>query len=153
MRLSFVLVAVLAAAVSAVRCGGGGGNNGGGGQPLTNPGSGQSTVTVQIVGTKGNGSYVPNPVQKAAGDLLVFKNNDTVTHRIIMDDGSVDFGSLSPGASSQAKAVSGRLVTGASNQPQAVASGNFHCTIHPSMVGSIGGTVAPEPPPGSGDGY
>ena len=56
-----------------------------------------------------------------------------------MDDNSVDFGSLSPGASSAAKGVG----TG----------GNFHCTIHPSMVGTINGTVAPTPPPGSGDGY
>jgi hypothetical protein len=55
-----------------------------------------------------------------------------------MDDGSADFGSLSPGASSQAKAVT---------------SGNFHCANHPSMVGSINGAVAPVPPPGSGNGY
>ena len=151
MRSSFVLIAVLAAAVSASRCGGKGG---GAAQPPTGPGSsGQNTVTVLIVGTKGNQSYVPNPVQKAGADLVMFKNNDTVVHRIIMDDGSADFGNLAPGTSSQAKTVFGRLVTGASNQVQAVGNGNFHCTIHPSMVGSINGATAPEPPPGSGDGY
>ena len=69
----------------------------------------------------------------------MFKNNDTITHRIVMDDNSVDFGSLSAGASSAAKGVG--------------AGGNFHCTIHPSMVGSINGAVAPTPPPGSGGGY
>ncbi len=153
MRSSFIFVAVLAAAVSAARCGGGGGGGGGGQPPLTGPGAGQSTVTVSIVGTKGNGSFVPNPVTKSGADLVTFKNNDTVVHHIVMDDGSADFGDLAPGATSQAKAVFGRLVTGASNQPQAVGNGNFHCKNHPSMVGSIGGTVAPDPPPGSGDGY
>jgi hypothetical protein len=56
-----------------------------------------------------------------------------------MDDGSNDFGQLAVGASSAPRGVG--------------SGGNFHCTIHPSMVGSINGTVAPEPPPGSGDGY
>jgi hypothetical protein len=71
--------------------------------------------------------------------MLIFRNNDPLqTHHIVMDDGSVDFGNLAPGASSQAKAVG---------------SGNFHCANHPSMVGSINGQTAPEPPPGSGDGY
>ena len=71
---------------------------------------------------------------------MIFKNNDTTTtHHIVMDDGSIDFGSLSPGASSPAKSVG--------------AGGNFHCANHPSMVGSINGAVAPTPPPGSGDGY
>ena len=56
-----------------------------------------------------------------------------------MDVGGVDFGILAPGASSQPKA----LGTG----------GTFHCANHPSMVGSVNGATAPEPPPGSGDGY
>lgn len=136
MRSSLIFFTVLAAAVSASRCGGG--DSGGGGTP-TNPGTTTpSAVTVSIVGTKGNQSYVPNPVQKAAGEQLVFRNNDTVAHRIVMDDNSADFGTLSPGATSLAKAVT---------------TGNFHCTTHPSMVGSVGGVTAPEPPPGSGDGY
>jgi hypothetical protein len=56
-----------------------------------------------------------------------------------MDDRSIDFGNLAPGASSAARSVGG--------------GGNFHCDNHPSMVGSINGATAPEPPPGSGDGY
>jgi plastocyanin len=134
MRSVLILMTVLAAAVSASRCSGGGSTD-----TPTTPGSPTpSAVTVSIVATKGNQSYVPNPVTKASGEQVIFKNNDTVVHRIVMDDNSGDFGSLAPGASSSAKAVS---------------TGNFHCTLHPSMVGSIGGTVAPDPPPGSGDGY
>ena len=134
MRSSLILITTLAAAVSASRCGGGGSS-----QTATTPGTTPSIVTVSIVGTQGNGSYVPNPVSTASGNQVMFKNNDTVnTHRIVMDDGSADFGTLSPGASSSARTVSG---------------GNFHCTNHPSMVGSINGASAPTPPPGSGDGY
>jgi hypothetical protein len=96
-------------------------------------------VTVSVVGTQGNGSFVPNPVATATGNQVVFKNNDPVNiHHIVMDDGSADFGNLSPGVSGPAKAVTG---------------GNFHCVNHPSMVGSINGATAPTPAPGSGDGY
>jgi plastocyanin len=139
MRSLLILVGVAAAAVATSQCGGGGGDSN---QNPTNPGPTPSptptTVTVSIVGTMGNGSYVPNPVQVAGSEQVVFRNNDTVVHHIIMDDRSVDFGNLAPGTSSQARSVS---------------NGNFHCENHPSMVGSIGGTTPPEPPPGSGDGY
>lgn len=100
-------------------------------------GSTGSAVTVTIVATNGNQSFRPNPVQ-TAGQLLMFTNTDRVPHRIVMDDGSVDFGTLQAGASSDARTVSG---------------GNYHCTLHPSMVGNVNGTVAPTPAPGSGGGY
>jgi plastocyanin len=136
MRSSMILLAVMAAAVSASRCGGGNSSS----STPTNPGNTTPTVvSVSIVGTKGSASYVPDPVPTASGDQVMFKNNDTITHRIVMDDNSVDFGIVAPGASSAAKGVG--------------AGGNFHCTIHPSMVGSINGAVAPTPAPGSGDGY
>ena len=136
MRSSFILVTVLAAAVFAAGCGGGGSSSQTPTSPATNT---PSTVTVAIQATNGNKSYVPNPVATSSGDQVLFKNNDTVTHHIVMDDNSVDFGTVAPGVSSAAKSVG--------------AGGNFHCTIHPSMVGSINGAVAPTPTPGSGDGY
>ncbi len=128
----FLVLVIGSAAAMAAACGGSSSSP-------TAPGSVTDTVlTVSIAGVRGNGSYVPNPVQ-TGGNRIVFRNNDTVnTHHIVMDDGSVDFGNLGPGASSQARAVTG---------------GNFHCINHPSMVGSINGAAAPEPAPGSGDGY
>jgi plastocyanin len=136
LRSSFILGAVLAAAVASSRCGGGDSS----GQTVTNPGTNTPTaVTVSIVATNGNKSYVPNPIPTSSGEQVVFKNNDATTHHIVMDDNSVDFGTLAPGASSAAKGVG--------------AGGTFHCTLHPSMVGSINGAVAPDPLPGSGDGY
>jgi plastocyanin len=136
MRSSWILISILAASVASSRCGGGNSSSG----TTTTPGtSTPSVVTVSIVGTKGNGSYVPNPVATSSGDQVVFKNNDTVTHHIVMDDNSIDFGTVSPGASSAAKGIG--------------AGGTYHCSIHPSMVGSVNGAVAPTPAPGSGDGY
>jgi plastocyanin len=142
MRFSWRLVAILAAAVAAAQCSGGSSNSnnnsGGGNQNPITPAPTPTTVTISIVGTQGNRSYVPNPVPVGAGEQVIFRNNDAVVHRIVMNDGSADTGNLGPGASSQARGVG---------------SGDFHCTIHPSMVGTVNGLTAPEPPPGSGDGY
>ena len=90
-----------------------------------------SPATVSIVGTSGPGAYTPNPVSVGAGGAVVFKNNDSRTHHIVLDDGSGDVGNLQPGATS-------RAVTVSSGAPV-----NFHCTIHPSMVGSINGSAPP----------
>lgn len=129
---SLAILVILSAAVSAAQCGGGSSPTAPGPSPTP------TVVTVSIVGLAGNGSYVPNPVA-TSGNQVVFKNNDPAnTHHIVMDDNSIDFGNLAPGASSQARGVTG---------------GTFHCTLHPSMVGSINGVSAPAPAPGSGDGY
>jgi hypothetical protein len=129
MRSLLGFITVLAAAVSAVRCGD---------STPTTAGPTPGTVTVSVVGTLGNGSYVPNPVQ-TNGNQVMFRNDDTAaTHHIVMDDGSADFGNLAPGTAGPARSVAG---------------GNFHCTNHPSMVGSINGATAPTPAPGSGNGY
>jgi plastocyanin len=131
---TFRSIAILA--VAAITCGCGGSSSSASATPASPSTTG--AVTVSIVATNGNKSYVPNPVQ-TGGQQIAFKNNDGVTHHIMMDDGSADFGDLSPGVSSAAKTVGN--------------GGNFHCTIHPSMVGSINGAVAPDPAPGSGNGY
>jgi plastocyanin len=119
-------------------CGGGGG---GGGTP-TGPsgggsgsgGGGPATHTVSVVGSSGNTAYQPNPVRASSGDTVMFRNNDAVLHRIVMDDGSADLGDIAPGATSRGFTV------------RSAAALRFHCTLHPSMVGSINGDAAPEPP-------
>jgi plastocyanin len=93
-------------------------------------------VTVAIVGSIGNQAYRPNPIGANAGDTVTFKNDDaTAIHHIVLDDGSADLGEIAPGALS-------RSVTVRNTNPA-----KFHCSIHPSMVGSINGSTAPEPPP------
>jgi plastocyanin len=106
--------------------------------PSPTPTGSAASVTVSIVGDTGSAAFKPNPVSASAGDTLAFQNNGTTTHHIVLDDGSADFGALNPGQTSAAKAIK--------------ASGNFHCTIHSSMVGAINGAV-PEPPPCNTPGY
>ena len=128
---SYLLVGLsLAAAVGAWHCGGGSSSS------MTSPGS-PSADTINIVGITGNQAFSPNPIEVASGTAVVWSNNTAVTHHIVMDSGTV-VGDIAPGASST---------------PMQVGSGNYHCTIHPSMVGSVNGAVAPTPAPGSGGGY
>ena len=97
--------------------------------------SAPTVVTVSIVGFTGSGSYVPNPVPAAVGDAVAWKNNDVTTHHVVLDDGSADLGNLAPGATT-------RSITIGSG-----ASLSFHCTIHPTMIGSINGAAATAPDP------
>ena len=134
----------MAGLVAAFGCSGGGGSSSSP-APSTTP-AGPSTTpvasstTVTIVGTTGNQAFSPNPIQGVAvGQSVQFTNKDSTVHHIVMDDGSAESGDIAPGAT-----VS--LVVKSSNL-------NYHCNIHPSMVGSINGTVAPTPDPGSGGGY
>ena len=83
-----------------------------------------ATTTITIVATNGNQSFTPEPATAAAGGSLVWRNNDFTTHRIVLDNGSLDTGNIPPGASSAPMTLTG-------------AGGPYHCTIHPSMVGTI----------------
>lgn len=95
-------------------------------------------VTVNIVASAGNQAFSPNPVQVPSGAPVQFMNNTNDLHHLVMDNGTL-IGDIAPGASSTPLQVG--------------AGGNYHCTNHPSMVGSINGATVPTPPPGSGDGY
>ena len=86
-------------------------------------------------------AFNPNPVSANSGDAVNFKNNDTTTHHIVLDDGTADLGQINPGATSQSLTVKSATPIG------------FHCIIHPSMTGSINGVVASQPPPGSPNPY
>jgi plastocyanin len=135
MRKAGTTVLAVAAAFIAASCGGGGSPTnptppptGGGG------GGGSTTVTITITGQGGRAAFSPNPATVATGQLVVFKNNDSVTHHIILDDGSMQTTDIAPGATSAAVAM------GTSGSP------SYHCSIHPGMVGGFNGTEV-EPPP------
>jgi plastocyanin len=128
-----------AAALVVASCGGGGspaspssGGNGGGGQA--------STVTVTITGQGGRLAFSPNPATVQPGQLVAFKNNDSVAHRVVLDDLSVQTPEIAPGATSAPVAMG---VSG---------SKTYHCSIHPGMVGGFNGAEA-EPPPGCNQAY
>ena len=95
------------------------------------------TTMINIVGTDGVTAFLPNPIQAAMGNLVVWMNGDTRLHHIVLDNG-MDIGDVLPGQASTPVAMATAAPTG------------YHCTIHPSMVGMINGELpapAPAPPP------
>jgi len=129
---STLLAGSIVAALASWHCGGsGGGPTGGSGNP---PPAGASTIS--ILGERGAQSFSPNPASVRQGDLFVWRNTDGVVHHIVLNDGSLDSGDIAPGASSPALRL-------------AVDGANYHCTIHPAMVGSINASSG-EPPPCTG---
>lgn len=129
MRFSLHLAAFALAVGTMTSCGGGSYSAPSSTTPTT---STPNAATVSIIGSTGNQSFTPNPVAVSQGGTITFKNNDSVIHHLVMDDGSADIGEITPGASKSA------TLKGASS--------NFHCVIHPSMVGSINGATAPTTP-------
>ncbi len=122
------------AALAAASCGGGGGGT----STPTNPGPTTPTVvTITIMGVNGRLSFSPNPAEVQAGQMVVFRNNDVVVHRVTLDDLSIDSGDIPPGATSR------QLPLGAVNK-------SYHCSVHPSMVGSFNSAQTPDPPPCTG---
>jgi plastocyanin len=129
---------VCAGALAIAGCGGGGSPAGPSNPPPS--GGGSTTVTVTITGQGGRLAFFPNPATVAAGQLVVFKNNDVVAHRVILDDLSVQTAEIPPGGTSAPVAM------GLSG------SKTYHCSIHPGMVGGFNGAEA-EPPPGCNQAY
>jgi plastocyanin len=101
----------------------------------TSPSGSANTIT--ILGSNNTQAFSPNPAS-FGGQQVVFKNVDTVAHRVILNDGSVDTGEIAPGATS-------RVVTMPSTGT------NYHCTIHPGMIGAVSPTSGGAPPECSGD--
>jgi plastocyanin len=130
-KASVFVVACLAAA----GCGGGGSN---GSTPTapTQTAATSNVVTITISGQSGIQSFAPNPAT-AAGQMVVFRNADTVAHRVVLNDASLDTGDIAPGATSRAILMP-------------AAGTNYHCSLHTAMVGAIS---APNqaPPPCTGD--
>ena len=136
MRVFVTASAVVALGLGMWGCSGNGyaGNNG---NPTTPTVSGPGVVTINVVAVNGAQSFSPNPASLPAGQMVVWHNVDTITHRVVLNDRSVDTGDLAPGASSQPMAI-------------AAAGGQYHCSIHPSMVGSVNQGSANVPAPCQG---
>jgi plastocyanin len=105
--------------------------------PTPPPTGGAASTTIGIVGDRGAQSFTPNPATIAQGQTLAFRNSDNVVHRIVFNDNSFDSGNINPGATSDARAVP---TNGA----------NYHCSLHPGMIGSISGSTGQPPPPCTG---
>jgi plastocyanin len=62
-------------------------------------------------------------------------NIDSITHRVVLNDGTLDTGDIAPGASSQPMSINN-------------GGGPYHCSIHPVMVGTIVAATSTSPAPG-----
>jgi plastocyanin len=93
-------------------------------------------MVITITRQNGAQSFSPNPAS-AGGQMVVFKNSDSITHHVALNDGGLDTGDLAPGATSRAV--------------QMPSSGtNYHCTIHTDMIGSVNAASGAAPPPCEG---
>lgn len=102
--------------------------------PSASPGT--TTATIVINRQNGSLSFSPNPAA-FGGQSVVFRNADSVIHRVQLNDMSVDTGDIAPGATSRAV--------------QMPANGtNYHCALHPDMVGAVMGSGGLPAPPCEG---
>jgi plastocyanin len=133
------LLQAIMAATLCVSCGGSGGYGGNGSPAPTapSPSAASNVVTISITGIRGALSFSPNPAMCATGQMVVWKNADTITHRVEIADLGVNTGDLAPGATSLP-------------MPLANVSKGYHCSLHPQMVGSLNGAATPGPADGCG---
>jgi plastocyanin len=118
--------------VSAWSCGGG---SSGGGPTSPSPG-GTVASTITITSNNGAQSFSPNPAA-LGGTMVAFRNGDSVVHRVRLNDGTLDTGDIAPGATSQPLLMP-------------MAGTNYHCMLHPTMIGAVAPPGLP-PPPCTGD--
>jgi plastocyanin len=130
MRLPIAISCAVVIACICAACGGSSGNP-------SRPGPGAAVGTINILGDRGAQSFSPNPGTATQNQTIAWRNTDAVTHRIVANDGSFDTGDLAAGAMSRDIQL-----------PQA--GTNYHCSIHPGMVGAVNATGGAPPPPCQG---
>jgi plastocyanin len=69
-------------------------------------------------------AFQPNPVTIVKGSTVTWTNNDSITHTSTSDSGAWNSGAMAPGAMF-------------SETFQTAGTFQYHCTIHPNMVGTI----------------
>ena len=130
-RLTPALGGLLLVAVTLAGCGGmSGSSSPTSPSPTPTPTVGAAAdLTITITGMNGSNSFSPNPSSVAAGRTVAFRNADSIVHTATADGGSFDTGNIAPGATSAPITMT--------------ASGafNYHCRIHPDMVGTLNVTA------------
>jgi plastocyanin len=140
MRAFVTAMAVVTLGLSMWGCGGtsyNSANSGGSGNPIAPTSSIPGVVTINVVAVNGAQSFSPNPASLPVGQMVVWHNVDSITHHVVLNDNSIDTGDILPGASSQPMAI-------------ATAGGQYHCSIHPVMVGSVNQDTSNTPAPCQG---
>ena len=130
---AFAIASVLTIGLAMWGCSGNGYSSGSASGPAApTPMTLNGVVTIDVVAINGTQSFSPNPATLAAGQMVVWRNVNNTTHRVVLNDRSVDTGDLAPGASSQPMSIG-------------AAGGQYHCSIHPEMIGSVNQTTATSP--------
>jgi plastocyanin len=93
--------------------------------PTSGSGSATADVTITIVGMNGSLSFSPNPAIVKVGQSVAWKNADTLTHTATADGGTFNTNSITPGTTSAPITMT------------AAGSFGYHCSPHPSMVGTL----------------
>jgi plastocyanin len=130
MRSTIRSIAVLGTALAVAACGSGAGTAAPGGTtgpaattaaaPCTEPAAGEATVVEATV--SGN---TWGPVSAGVGDVITWTNGDSVPHAVALDDGSCAMSGNIPGGGARSLVFS------------TAGSFPFHCSVHPSMKGTI----------------
>ena len=121
------LLALFAAVALPAASGGGGGGgvtdppSGGGG----GGGGGSADVIITIIAENGNMSFNPNPATVNVGQRVSWRNSASALHTATQNGGSWDTGSINSGATSP----SFTMVT--------AGTFDYHCSLHPAMVGTL----------------
>jgi plastocyanin len=87
---------------------------------------------ITILSQNGAQSFSPNPAA-AGGRPVVFRNADSVVHRVRLNDGTLDTGDIAPGATSAPVQMPG-------------GGTNYHCPLHSGMVGAVNASGGAPPP-------
>jgi plastocyanin len=132
-KSSLGILAVVAGFFVAIACGGGAGGAGGGSgaygsgpSAMVTPSpaaTGGADVTITVNSMNGAQSFSLDPGPVKVGQTVAWRNADSTTHTAT--GSSFDTGSIPPGATSAPITFS--------------TAGNlaYHCSIHPSMVGTL----------------
>lgn len=117
------ILAVVAGLAVAAACSGGGYGSNPTPTVTPTPGSGSADVTITINGMLGSGSFTSNPAAVKVGQTVAWRNADSISHTAT--GSGFDTGIVAPGQTSRAISF-----TTAGNV-------DYHCSIHPTMVGTL----------------
>ena len=125
-KRSLGILAVVAGITAAVACGGSGYSSSPNPVPTPTPsggGSGSADVTITINGMLGASSFSPNPAAVKVGQTVAWHNADAIAHN-------------PTGTGFNTGAIGG----GATSAPITFSTAgtiDYHCGIHPTMVGTL----------------
>jgi plastocyanin len=86
MRAFVTAIAVVALGLGMWGCGGSSyasGNSGNAGNPMAPTSSPSGVVTINVVAVNGAQSFSPNPASLPVGQMVVWRNVDSITHHVV----------------------------------------------------------------------